>query len=506
MALLSDRKWWKIQWFDDDDTPEERRFLLKLDAYVVPYLVVSYWVKNLDQNNLNNAYVAGMKEDLGFYGNQLIQLQTIYIVGAVVGQIPFLFLFTYVPMHWLIAGMDIGWGIFTLLQYRTTSYAELMAYRFLIGWFEAAYFPAVHYVLGSWYKRFEIARRGGIWYTGLPIGNLTAGLVQAAATTSLDGVNGLAGWRWMYIICAAVTLPLGVLGFFVIPGTVEQPNRWILRQRDIDLAKRRLEKSGHAVRGKLRVRHVRDIFRSKHFYLVILVDVLFWNNSANTSAFLLWLKSLNRYPSSKVNQYGTLPSALGIFYTLFVNFSSDLLWGPAWGITFAATMDAIALLILLVWDVPESAKWYAFCTTSFSYALSSSLYGWVNNILRDSPETRSFTLVFINIIAQSSTAWTGILTYPTVEAPRYKKGYAFSFSCAVGLIIMTHLLDTVIKMRERHKAEHLTVAQEDAALPSSEDERLDGGSKRTAKTHPVLVDPPLDNDGGIGSAVYSAGK
>jgi hypothetical protein len=59
----------------------------------------------------------------------------------------------------------------------------------------------------------------------------------------------------------------------------------------------------------------------------------------------------------------------------------------------------------LIWEVPEGAKWFAFCSTSWSYALSSVLHGWVNNILRDSPETRSFTLVFMNIMAQSSTAW-----------------------------------------------------------------------------------------------------
>lgn len=79
-----------------------------------------------------------MKEDLGFYGNELIQLQTIYIVGAVLGQIPFLFLFTYLPMYWVIPGMDVCWGIFTLLQYRADSYAEMMAYRFFVGWFEVS--------------------------------------------------------------------------------------------------------------------------------------------------------------------------------------------------------------------------------------------------------------------------------------------------------------------------------------------------------------------------------
>ena len=79
-----------------------------------------------------------MKEELGFYGNELIRLQTMYIVGAVLGQIPFLFLFTYIPMYWLVPGMDVMWGVCTLLQFRANSYAEMAAYRFLVGWFEVA--------------------------------------------------------------------------------------------------------------------------------------------------------------------------------------------------------------------------------------------------------------------------------------------------------------------------------------------------------------------------------
>lgn len=55
---------------------------------------------------------------------------------------------TYVPIQYLIPACDIMWGVFTLLQFRVNSYAELAAYRFLIGWFEAAFFPAMHYVFG----------------------------------------------------------------------------------------------------------------------------------------------------------------------------------------------------------------------------------------------------------------------------------------------------------------------------------------------------------------------
>lgn len=53
MTTIAKRKWWNIRWFSADDTHEERKFLLKLDAILVPFLLITYWVKNLDQNNLS---------------------------------------------------------------------------------------------------------------------------------------------------------------------------------------------------------------------------------------------------------------------------------------------------------------------------------------------------------------------------------------------------------------------------------------------------------------------
>lgn len=118
-----------------------------------------------------------------------------YVVGAVVGQIPFMVLFPMFKMNYIVPGLEIGWGIFTLLQYRAQGYAEFMAYRFFVGLFEAAFFPGVHYVLGAWFRGDELGRRGGIFYVGQMLGTLTSGLIQSAATANLDGVRGMAGWR-----------------------------------------------------------------------------------------------------------------------------------------------------------------------------------------------------------------------------------------------------------------------------------------------------------------------
>ncbi|KAK8043204.1 major facilitator superfamily transporter [Apiospora phragmitis] len=199
------RRWYDLSWYAPEDTKEERLFIRKLDLLIVPYAFISSWVKYIYQANLNNAYVAGMKEDLGFHGNELVQLQTLYIVGVV-----------------------------------------------------AAFFPVMHYFFGSWYRGDEIGRRGGIFYVGLSLGTLTAGLIQAGASARLNDVNGLAGWRWMYIICALITIPIGMLGYYVIPGTPDQPNSLVLTKEDVLIGEKRLKRTGHQFHGKLQVRSLRS--------------------------------------------------------------------------------------------------------------------------------------------------------------------------------------------------------------------------------------------------------
>ncbi|KAG6013920.1 hypothetical protein E4U43_007043 [Claviceps pusilla] len=450
--------WLGLQWFSDRDTPEDRKAITKLDLLILPFALVSYWTKYIDQANLNNAYVSGLKEDLGFYGNELVQLQTIYAVGAVVGQIPFMFLFPLVPMHWLVPMLDIAWGIFTLLQYRSSSFTELAAYRFLIGWFEAkvatpsqaTFFPAMHFIFGSWYRGDEIARRGGIFYVGNTLGTLTAGLIQAGASARLDGIHGLAGWRWMYIICGIITIPIGILGYILLPGTPNKPNRLFLSEHDLRVRKARLEGAGHTTCSeKISFRALKELLQQSQFWMLLMLDIFYWNACLNafTGGYLLWLKSLGHYSRADINALGSIMPAVGIFYTLFICFASDLLIGPAWAITVAHTWNISGLIIQVIWDVPEALLWFAFITTFSSVAMSSVLYGWINDQLRSSPAKRSFTLVLVNIVAQSTTLWTQLLVFPTSEAPRFTKGYSFVLGNAICLILLAH----VMRIRlERH--------------------------------------------------------
>ena len=214
----------------------------------------------------------------------------------------------------------------------------------------------------------------------------------------------------MFIIVSLMTIPVAIAGAFIWPGTPARPNRLFLSQTELDLAVHRLKDVKSDTEGKLtqtRLQLVKKIFQDPKIWLLTFWDILFWNaGSTSSGGYLLWLKSLHRFSTPKVTQLGTTAPALGIFFVLFVNFSSDLLWGPSGAIAFAHTWNFLAMTILAIWKVPESAKWFAFNSAYVQVAMSSVLYGWSNDILRHDTFERSFTLVFMNLISQSTTAWT----------------------------------------------------------------------------------------------------
>lgn len=188
-------------------TPEEQRLLLKLDAAILSIGCLGFFMKYLDQGNMANAYVSGMQEELAMYGNEYTYAGSAYTVAYAVMQIPSTLIIQRVrPSLWL-AIMEVCWGVFTFAQAGMHSTSQLYAFRFLVGFFESSFFPSLLYVLGSWYTKVELAKRVALFHMTAPLGSAFGGYLQAAVYKTLDGAHGLAGWRWLYIICGVSSQP-----------------------------------------------------------------------------------------------------------------------------------------------------------------------------------------------------------------------------------------------------------------------------------------------------------
>jgi hypothetical protein len=180
----------------------------------------------------------------------------------------------------------------------------------------------------------------------------------------------------MFLINSIITLPLGIIGFWVWPGTPSNSKSVFLTNQELTLAKERLERAGHTHSPKpFTWALAKKVFLGWKLWILVIWDIFFWNAclNASTAPYLLWLKSLHKYSKSRLNDLSATAPGLGIFYVLFICFGADLVFGRPLAITIAHSWNLIGVVILLVWDVPQAAKFFAYNTSYSAVAMSSVL-------------------------------------------------------------------------------------------------------------------------------------
>jgi hypothetical protein len=98
----------------------------------------------------------------------------------------------------------------------------------------------------------------------------------------------------MFIINAIITIPIGLVGPFLWPGTPDKAKSFFLSKDEIHLARTRLERAGYGHGSQITWKKIIGVFSNWMFYVLIIWDIFFWNACLNslTGAYILWLKSL----------------------------------------------------------------------------------------------------------------------------------------------------------------------------------------------------------------------
>ncbi|KUI64112.1 Pantothenate transporter liz1 [Cytospora mali] len=450
------KKTWRSYFWDSfDKSPEERRFLLKLDAVILTFASLGYFIKYLDQVNISNAYVSGMKEDLNLYGNELNYMTTVWTVGYVIGEIPSNMLLTKIrPSIWIPA-CEVVWSILTILMCKCTSAKQIYVLRFFVGLAESGFYPGMQYVIGSWYRKDELAKRSCIFHASGAIGTMFSGYFMAAVY-HLGGVDGFKGWQWLFIINTVISLPIAVAGFFLFPDVPEICRAWYLTKEEIALAQKRVELEGRAGRGKYTKAKFKKIFSSWHIYLLTLLYVLFNNGNSYGSqpAFALWLKS-EKYSTVSINTFPTIASVVQVISTLLYAWSSDTVckgarWPP---IVYSAVNNLVINISLAIWVIPVGWKWACYILQGFGGGISGLLFAWAHEICGDDNEERALVVGTMNEFAYVFQAWLPLLIWQEVDAPQFHKGFMTMIFIAVALIatsfVVRHLHHREVALKKR---------------------------------------------------------
>ncbi|KAM9939527.1 hypothetical protein OXX80_001009 [Metschnikowia pulcherrima] len=452
-------KWYK--WFDENDTPAERKLMWKIDILLTLYSLIAYWAKYLDQTNLNNAYVAGLKESLDMKGNDLVDTQVLFSIGNIVFQLPFIYVLNGLPLNYVLPLLDICWSAFTIGTYKVTSLAQLKALRFLVGTFEAPIYLSYMYLFGTFiFNPAMIARRTMVFYFGQFLGILTSGLLSGAIVRAFEGIGGLEAWRWIFIIDGIISIAVGVLGFYMLPGTPTDCYSIWLSDDEIRLLRRKLKQNHTAGRPQVNLftslfsmETWKSILTSWEIYVLAVWNILVCNNNNGASgAYILWLKSLNRFDAGSLQDYSALTPGLGLVWLLLTCMYADMFQSRCTAIWLSQAFNITGNVILAVWNVPERAKWFAWCLQYFGWAMAPVSYSWQSDICRRDAQKRAVVLVIMNSLGLGSTAWMSVIVWRTVEAPRFLKGYSFTAASAFGLCIWTLVVMYFYRKQERKYA------------------------------------------------------
>ncbi|KAL4734390.1 major facilitator superfamily domain-containing protein, partial [Aspergillus similis] len=383
-----------------------------------------------------------MREELNFHGNQLNQINTVFTVGYIVGQVPSNLALTFVSPRLFFPAVMIIWGGLTMITAAVSNPQGIMAIRFFLGLAESSTFVGTHYILGSWYTEKELGKRSGIFTASGLAGTMFGGFIQTGIHSSMDGMHGLSGWRWLFIIDGLITIPIAIYGFIVFPDTPTTTKARYLTAEEKALAVARIPETG-AVKVPLNWAFLKSVFLQWYWWAFVMLWIIAGETeSFSTNALLaLYLQShpTNSYTVSQLNNYPTGIPAVGIVSTLFWATLTDFLGGKRYlvGYFIAVTGVVTSAMILTCFDSTATVM-AAYYWAGAVYACQATFFAWCNDAMRYKDERlRSVVIASMNMGSNAVNAWWSIIFYSADMAPKFTKGMWAMIGVSIALAFWT---------------------------------------------------------------------
>jgi MFS family permease len=190
------------------DALQER--IVRRNAWrLLPLLTVAYVINYLDRTNISFAALT-MNKDLGLTATQYGRGAGIFFLAYCLFELPSnLALYRFGARLW-IARIMITWGLLSVAMAFIGGVWSFYIMRFLLGVAEAGFFPGIAYYLAAWFPAQWRARILAGFLVGIPFSTVI-GAPVSGLLLELDGLWGLAGWKWLFILEGVPAVIFGVV-------------------------------------------------------------------------------------------------------------------------------------------------------------------------------------------------------------------------------------------------------------------------------------------------------
>jgi ACS family tartrate transporter-like MFS transporter len=262
------------------ESAEARATMAKVAWRLLPFLILCYVVNYLDRVNVGFAALT-MNRALGFTATVFGLGAGVFFIAYIAGEVPSNLLMQRFGARRWIARIMITWGIISGLMATVSGEASFYGLRFLLGLAEAGFFPGIILYLTWWFPSEYRGRIIGLFMVAAPLSGVF-GAPVSGLLLGLDGVAGLQGWQWLFILEA---LPSVAIGFAVLGFLTDRPDQahW-LAPAERDWLSRRLT-AEQTVRERTTHLSLRQVLRDRR---VLALGVVYAGAALANYGLSLW--------------------------------------------------------------------------------------------------------------------------------------------------------------------------------------------------------------------------
>ena len=318
----------------------EQRTLRKISWRIVPFIMLLYFIAYIDRVNISFAALT-MNKDLGFSSAVFGFGAGIFFVGYFLFEVPSNVILEKVGARLWIARVMITWGILSAIFAFIKGETSFYVLRFLLGAAEAGFFPGIILYLSYWFPVRRRAQVVSFFMAAAPISTVL-GSPLTTALLQMDGIAGLKGWQWMFILEA---LPAILLGFVVLFYMTDRPEKatWLAEDEREWLVN--TMNAENAAKGA-KAHH--SIWSGLADLRVLALALIYFGTSAGLYTLGIWAPQIIGQFGLSTMQVGLLnavPPAIAIIAMILWARHSDRTGERTWHVVIACLVAAVGLAL-----------------------------------------------------------------------------------------------------------------------------------------------------------------
>ena len=310
---------------------ERDRLLAKCAWRLIPFMAVLYLVNYLDRVNAGFAALT-MNKDLGFSPSVFGLGGGIFFAGYLLFQIPGNAIVERFGARISICCIMLAWGVISAATAFVHAAPTFYMLRFVLGIAEAAFFPGAIFYLTLWFPRADRARFTAAFACAIPMSGIVGG-PMSSLVLRMDGILGLHGWQWLFLIEG---LPACVLAVAVLRMLPDRPAGalWLSQREKAALAARLSEEP------ETEDRELADAMRNPRVVGIALAGL---GRGAALYGATLWLPQMVQamgFANLLVGFIVTIPYIASVIAMIIWGYSSDRSGDRIWHVALPTLVAA----------------------------------------------------------------------------------------------------------------------------------------------------------------------